>query len=251
VTDFALGEGVWIERLGSLRTAVRQELIACQLEAHVPDGAEVLDVGCGQGTQALCLARRGCRVVGVDPSVDLLSIVVAAAEASRLPIDVHRGSLHDLEALLGARTFEVVCAHGLLMYLPDLENAVAVLAARVAARGLLSLTFRNGAALAFRPGVRHQWQAALEAFDSVSYVNELSVSATAHDRAQVTGVVERLGFHLEAWYGVRVFTESAAVDQTPDAADFATLLRVEEIAGQRDPYRQVASQIHLIARRND
>ncbi len=46
---FAAGEATWVERLGNLRNAVRQELIGRQLDDHVRAGVTVLDVGCGQG----------------------------------------------------------------------------------------------------------------------------------------------------------------------------------------------------------
>ncbi|UUZ46405.1 methyltransferase domain-containing protein [Janibacter limosus] len=71
--EFAVGEDLWVERLANLRNSVRQELIARQLGEHVHNGSRVLDVGCGQGTQAIRLAQRGCDVVGVDPSTDLLA----------------------------------------------------------------------------------------------------------------------------------------------------------------------------------
>ncbi len=38
------------------------------LDAVVPCGARVLDIGCGTGTDAQHLTRRGCDVVGFDPS---------------------------------------------------------------------------------------------------------------------------------------------------------------------------------------
>ncbi|XEC96480.1 class I SAM-dependent methyltransferase [Paenibacillus tarimensis] len=47
----------------------------------LPEGAEVLDVGCGMGRHALALADYGCRVTGIDLSEPLLE------EALRRDID--------------------------------------------------------------------------------------------------------------------------------------------------------------------
>ncbi len=247
---FAAGEAAWVERLGNLRNEVRQELIGRQLDDHVRDGAHVLDVGCGQGTQAIRLARRGCRVVGVDPSDDLLERFESGARAAGLDVEASRGRLGDLDALLGDRRFDVVCAHGLLMYLDDTGTALEQLAARLESDGILSVTFRNGAALAFRPGMRRQWQATVDAFDAVSYVNELGVRARAERLDDVAGQLHRQGLTVDAWYGVRVFTDPASADERAvDSEDFEDLIRAEQMAGSRDPYRQLASQIHLIARK--
>lgn len=109
---FAAGEVTWVERLGKLRNAVRQELIGRQLDDHVRDGVSVLDVGCGQGTQAIRLARRRCTVVGVDPSNDLLERFESDARVAGLDVDLRPGRLDDLDAVLGDRRFDVVCAHG-------------------------------------------------------------------------------------------------------------------------------------------
>lgn len=135
------------------------------------------------------------------------------------------------------------------MYLDDPDAALAELAARLQPDGILSVTFRNGAALAFRPGMRRQWQAAVEAFDAVTYVNELGVDARAEHLDDIAGHLTRRGLIIDAWYGVRVFTDPAAGDErVGDGEDFDHLIRAEQMAGSRDPYRQLASQIHLITR---
>src|SRR5689334_15920689 len=77
-SGFAAGEGIWRARLGTLRQVVRQELVWRQLSAHLPEslrrpGRRVLDVGCGQGTQLLRLARSGHAVTGLDSSAALLA----------------------------------------------------------------------------------------------------------------------------------------------------------------------------------
>ncbi len=247
--SFAAGEKIWFQRLGNLRNVVRQELIGRQLDGHVRDGVSVLDVGCGQGTQAIRLARRGCTVVGVDPSHELLGRFAAGALAAGVDVDMRRGRLDDLDAVLGDRSFDVVCAHGLLMYLDDPDTALAQLAERLEPGGILSVSFRNGAALAFRPGMRRQWQAAVEAFDARTYGNELGVEARAERLDDITRYLTKRGLTVDAWYGVRVFTDPAPPDERAiEGEDFESMIRAEQFAGSRDPYRQLASQIHLIAR---
>lgn len=250
MTLFSAAEGTWVERLGGLRSLVRQESIARQIECHVPSRHTVLDVGCGQGTQAIRLAERGCTVVGVDPSTALLEQLRAAAHAGGLQVQTCVGSLEDLPVLLDDRRFEVVCAHGLLMYLEDTAAALAMLASYTTPDGLLSVTFRNGAALAYRPALRGQWRAATEALRTKTYVNELGVTATAHTLENITGCLTELGFAVVQWYGVRVFTDPMPADQPPPPEpDLRRLLDVEYEASRRDPYRHFGSQIHVVAQR--
>ena len=254
MAGFVGAEQVWARRLGSLRNVVRQELIARQLAEHVAPGMTVLDVGCGQGTQALRLAAVGCRVTGIDPSPSLLELLRADAADAGADVEVLEGGLIDVAGILPGRRFDVVCAHGLLMYLDDRHTALKALTAALAPTGLLSVTFRNGAALAFRPGLRHDWPAALTAFDASAYVNELGVQARSDTLAEVTADLATLDMSVRSWYGVRVFTDADAADEPvpTDPGRLSALLEAEDRAGRTDPYRQLASQLHVIAavRRN-
>jgi S-adenosylmethionine-dependent methyltransferase len=221
-----------------------------QLADHARAGMTVLDVGCGQGTQAIELARLGCIVTGVDPSSELRHACARNATEHGVGIELLAGRIEDLAQILYGRTFDLVCAHGLLMYLDDRAAAVATLAQRVAPGGKLSITFRNGDALAMRPGLRREWSAALDAFETKTYVNELGVEATADRLEDVTADLHVVGLHVEAWYGVRVFNDAVSSDMNvPDNEDLSALLDAEDRAGRRDPYRWMASQFHVIARR--
>jgi S-adenosylmethionine-dependent methyltransferase len=55
---------------------------------------------------------------------------------------------------------------------------------------------------------------------------------------------------VRAWYGVRVFTDTAATDAVvPGEPALTELLACEERAGATDPYRRVAALTHVIAHR--
>ncbi|WP_018348559.1 methyltransferase domain-containing protein [Longispora albida] len=253
---FAGGEERWRARLGTLRQVVRQEVVARQVAFHVPDlpPRRVLDAGCGQGTQALALARRGHLVTGLDTSAQLLGDFRAAVE--REPQEVAgrvrliRGEAEAAAELSGPGSFDVVLCHGVLMYLPDPGRLLDTLARVVAPAGIVSLLVRNGDALAMRPGLLGDWGAAREAFDGVTYRNRIGVDAGADRLAGLTAELARRQLSLAQWYGVRVFTDAAGNDAPlPDQATLEAIVDCEERAGRTDPYRHVAALLHLVATR--
>ena len=255
-TAFTAGEQQWQTRLGKLRDVVRQELVARQLGAELPPPpVPVVDLGCGQGTQALRLARRGYQVTGVDASADLLvqferDLAAEPAEV-RARVRVERGLIEHWAERGVLSPAAVVLCHGVLMYQADPEPVLRAIAGLTAPGGMVSLLVRNGDALAMRPGLLGDWAACAEAFDSDQYANRIGVTARADRLADLTGRLAGHGLELTAWYGVRVFTDMASGDASPpdSPGELEALLDCEERAGRTDPYRRVAALTHLIARR--
>ncbi|PWJ25008.1 methyltransferase family protein [Branchiibius hedensis] len=248
MSAFTGSEQIWSSRLGSLRNVVRQHVIAEQLAGHVHGVATVLDIGCGQGTQAIRLAQRGLTVTGIDPATDLLDQLHEAAATAGVRVRSLMGDLHSLADTLRGESFDLVCAHGLLMYLPDPAAALNDLVARAQSGGLLSFTVRNGDALAYRPGIRGDYSGALASFDNLAYRNELGADARAHTLEQVVGWCADLGLSIESWYGVRVLTDGLPASVSPEDVDLESCLAAEVEAGRRDPYRRFGSMLHFIAR---
>lgn len=249
MASFESGERLWVERLGNLRNVIRQEVIARQLADHVRPGMSVLDVGCGQGTQGVRLAQGGCAVTGVDPSAELLARFSTSAESADVSVELLHGTLDDLDALLGTRRFDLVCAHGVLMYIEDRTAAVARLADRVSGAGArLSITVRNGHALAMRPGLRGDWNGAIAAFGAEGYTNEIGAEARADRLEDVSADLELAHMEVVNWSGVRVFNDAVSADAAPPrGTELEQLLDAEDLAGRRDPYRWMASQLHIVA----
>jgi SAM-dependent methyltransferase len=265
---FAPAGPTWLAHLGNLRNVVRQELVARQLAGQLlehftgsPGGTaglplpplRVLDVGCGQGTQALRLAQAGHLVTGLDPDPVTLGAAQAALAAESPEVRAHTrllvGDGRQCGRWFDPGSFDVVLCHGVLMYLPEPGPLLASLARVLAPGGLLSVVVRNGGALAMRAGLAGDWRGALQAFDSTSaYTNRLGVAARADRLEDLMVTLAGMDVPLRQWYGVRVFTDAAA-DDAPLPADgrqLAQLLDAEERAGREDPYRQVAALLHLV-----
>jgi SAM-dependent methyltransferase len=236
---------------------VRQELVARQLDEQIagrfPVGQRlrVLDVGMGQGTQALRLARAGHQVTGLEQDAQMLAVAREALavepEGIRGRVRLIEGDGHETGVHFLPGSFDVVLCHGVLMYVEEPDPLLAGLARMLAPGGLLSLLVRNADALAMRPGLSGDWTSTLAAFDTATYVNRLGLAVRADRLATLTSTLAGIGAPLHAWYGVRLFTDTAAdgaaVPEDPD--DVESLLVAEERAGRTDPYRQVAALLHL------
>ncbi|WP_261994157.1 methyltransferase domain-containing protein [Streptomyces sp. t39] len=239
-----------------LRNIVRQELVARQLEeqisARYPVGQRlrVLDVGMGQGTQALRLARAGHAVTGIESDAVMLDAARQALsgepEGIRERVRLVEGDGRDTGVHFLPGSFDVVLCHGVLMYVAEADAMLAGLARMLAPGGLLSLLVRNGDALAMRAGLAGDWAGAQAAFTSDTYTNRLGLTVRADRLDALTATLEGINAPLHAWYGVRVFTDGAGEDAvTPPADELQRLLAAEERAGRTDPYRRVAALLHL------
>ena len=250
---FESAVAAWLAGLGLVRDAVRQELVRRQLAVNLPANGEplrVLDAGCGQGTQAIALAGLGHHVVGIDLSDALLE--AARGTAALQPTEVRRRLdfvAGDLLALGDQHMehYDLVCCHGVAMYLPSLDDTVRALVRACRPHGIVSLLTRNRSGIAMRAGMRGEWAAALEGFDARSYDNRLGVTdVRADEPSEVRAALAAAGAVCTAWYGVRLFTDHWG--QEPPGDDFTELLAAEEEAGRRDPYRSLAALTHTIAR---
>ncbi|MBB6669995.1 class I SAM-dependent methyltransferase [Cohnella nanjingensis] len=68
-----------------------QELVAFVASMDLPPNIAVLDVGCGAGSEAIFLAKRGYRVIGVDLSAAALNIARERANRAEVQVDWRQG----------------------------------------------------------------------------------------------------------------------------------------------------------------
>jgi S-adenosylmethionine-dependent methyltransferase len=265
-STFGDGRSAWLGRLGNVRNVVRQEMISRQLDKHLQtSAARILDVGAGQGTQSIRLARAGHRVLAVEPDRRMRDIFAAALSAQpaevRARVTVREGSVGNLGAVTGGQVYDAVLLLGVLMYLQASEPVIAELAAHVSPGGLLALAARTTTSAVWRPAARQDWRAALAAFgeyDSavaegrdMRYVNEIGAPARADDLDALMTSATAHGLVLENWYGVRIAVDPEELDPAPPSEpdELDALLDVEERLGATDPYRQLSQLAHLILRK--
>ncbi len=81
--------------------------------------SRALDIGCGQGRHSLFLARRGQKVDALDPSIEAVRAVRAAAKRDDLQIHTIHGGFEDLEPVPGG--YGAIVVFGLI---PDLSRTM-------------------------------------------------------------------------------------------------------------------------------
>ena len=117
------------------------------LETTFPKGANILDVGCGTGTEALWLAERGRKVFAVDSSPLMLDAMSRQAAASGVQISsrlLRAGDLLSLVADHGDASFDgAYSSFGALNTESDLAPAITALSRLVRPRGRIVLSVMN------------------------------------------------------------------------------------------------------------
>jgi SAM-dependent methyltransferase len=81
----------------------------------------ILEVGCGQGREAIKLARNGYHVVAFDLSPTAISIAQAKARAANVSIDFHEGNA-SYPLPHKNKTFQGIFAHLSLHYFDDITT---------------------------------------------------------------------------------------------------------------------------------
>src|SRR5918999_662066 len=110
------------------------------LEA-LPAGGTLLDVGCGAGATSLPLAGRASRIVGVDPSEEMLSAFVDGVENAGIEARAQLGTWPDVAPRVDPADV-VVCGH-VLYNVQDLEPFARALSDRARRRAVVEITARH------------------------------------------------------------------------------------------------------------
>jgi SAM-dependent methyltransferase len=195
------------------------------LQAHYlrlfRSGDRVLDVGCGTGTDALALARRGIRVVGVDGSPGMIAQLTAKSAAERLDhlVEAHVLRIAHLGRLTGP--FDgLISAFAGLSTEPDL-GAFEVDAARlVRGGGRMVLHLLNRFSVWEWLGLtsRRQWQAAstlhLRSARSFTIGNQ-AVPHTLYSARELYARVFRTRFILRGAYSLGALRPPHTVRRVP------------------------------------
>ncbi|WP_047894345.1 methyltransferase domain-containing protein [Micromonospora sp. RV43] len=232
------------------RTAAIWSVLRAELDRRAGERLSVLDVGGGTGGFAVPLAEAGHRVTVVDASPDALAALTRrAAEAG--VADRVRATQGDADALTGLvepATVDLVLCHSVLEVVDDPEPVMSALVTALRPDGAASVLVAGRAAAVFGRAMNGQLDAAAAlAADPHGTTGGRDTLRRRYDAADASALLTAAGLVVEEIHGVRVLADllPAAVADGQQAA----LVELERALAARSPYRDLAAQLHLFARR--
>ncbi|GIH19036.1 class I SAM-dependent methyltransferase [Rugosimonospora africana] len=210
----------------------------------------VVDVGGGTGGFAVPLAETGHRVTVVDASPDALAALTRrAAEAGVAGrVAAIQGDGDRLAELVPAGSADLILCHSLLEVVDDPAEVVHALAATLRPGGALSVVVANRAAAVLSRAMNGHLDAAGALLrDPDGRAGPGDKLRRRFDPAEAAALLGAAGLTVEKIQGVRVLADlvpGGVADADPDA-----LLAFELAAAELPPYRDIATALHVYARK--
>ena len=245
-----------MERRGSTRTAAVWEVLRAEVEraAAVRPVLSVVDVGGGTGGFAVPLARQGHQVTVVDASPDALAALTRRAAEAGVGARVHavQGDADALADLVEPGSADIVLCHSVLEVVDSPADVAAALAATLrpgtggAPGGAASVVVASRIAAVLARAMAGQLDTATALLrDGTSGARDTLRRRFDVDTA--TSLLTKAGLSVDEVHGVRVVADlvpGGVAEREHDA-----LVAFELAVAGLSPFRDIATQLHLLARR--
>jgi S-adenosylmethionine-dependent methyltransferase len=254
----------------SVRTAVVWDVVRAALEAikrdsgpdlHPSPGAlDIVDVGGGTGGFAVALARLGHRVTVVDPSPDALAALERRAAEAGVSGSVRaaQGDLATVFEVTPPESADAVLCHGVLEFVDDPAEGCRTAAGLLRPGGVASILAANRTAVVLARALGGHVAEALAALrDPDGRFGGHDPVPRRFGEQALRDLVAQSGLNVRSMHGVRIFADlvPASASDTPPgggpAASAGDLLALEVAAAALPEFRPMATQLHVLAGRDD
>lgn len=232
------------------RTAVVWAVLRQELRRRAGQQLAVLDVGGGTGGFAVPLAEAGHRVTVVDANPDALAALTRRAAEAGVADRVRavQGDGDALAGLVEPAGVDLVLCHAVLEVVDDPATVVAAIATALRPGGAASVLVANRAAAVLSRAMNgHLDVAAALLADPQGHGGARDTLRRRYDAASAAALLDAAGLRVEQIHGVRVL--AGLLPATAAESDPQALLDLELAVAAQPPYRDIAAQLHLFARR--
>ena len=207
-----------------------------------------VDCGGGSGRRAVPLALHGAEVTVIDASIDALAILHRRALEAGVADYVHgtQADVEDLSELLEASSVDLVLLHNVLGDTRDPAGVVTAAAHAVAAGGYLSVVVTNPAAVVIARALSGDLHGALSELTAQDDPRHRGLDFTL-----LTDLVQAAGLDVVSTLGLDAISSmipGAVLEGQPGVAQ--SLAELDRRTSSQSPFREIAGQLHLLARRH-
>jgi SAM-dependent methyltransferase len=237
----------------SVRTAVVWQVLRREIDraATTRPRLSVVDVGGGTGGFAVPLARDGHDVTVVDASPDALAALNRRAAESGVGDRVRavQGDADALADLVEPGSADLVLCHSVLEVVDSPSDVATALAGTLRPGGAASVLVANRAAAVLARAAAGQLDLAIALLrDPDGRAGERETIRRRYDVESATKLLTKAGLTVDEVHGVRV-----VADLVPGGIaerEHEALAAFELAAAALSPFRDVATLLHLLARRD-
>jgi S-adenosylmethionine-dependent methyltransferase len=213
---------------------------------------DIVDVGGGTGGYAVPLARAGHRVTVVDASPDALAALTRRVAEDSGPVTNGRivavqGDVDALGEVAPPGSADLVLCHSVLEVVDSPAAAVKAIAATLRPGGAASVIVANLAAAVLARAISGHLDAAHALLtDPTGSTGPADRLRRRFDAPSASALLTGAGLAVEQIHGVRVIAD--LVPGVVLDSEQERLRAIEALAATLPPYRDVATQLHLLAR---
>jgi SAM-dependent methyltransferase len=236
--------------LVTARTAAVWTVLHRELQRHAGRELTVLDVGGGTGGFAVPLAEAGHRVTVVDASPDALAALTRRAAETGVAERIHavQGDGDALAGLVAPASVDLILCHAMLEVVDDPAGVVTAIAAALRPGGAASILVAGRAAAVLNRALGGHLDLAAELLsDPDGRIRGRDTLRRRYDVEGAAALLSAAGLTVEEVHGVRVLAD--LLPSPVLEADPQKLLELELAVASRPPFRDIAAQLHLFARR--
>lgn len=232
------------------RTTVVWEVLLREVNRAGRAPLRVVDVGGGTGGFAVPLASSGHDVTVVDASPDALAALTRRATDAGVADRVRaiQGDADALAELLPTESADIVLCHSVLEVVDSPAEAARAIAGTLRRGGAASVIVANRVAAVLSRAMGGHLDVAMDLLrDAEGHSGVRDTLRRRFDTESASALLTKAGLVVEEVHGVRVVADlvpAAVLEREHEA-----LVAFELATAALSPYRDVANQIHLLARR--
>ncbi len=234
---------------------LRYRVARANLKPHLPQPpARILDLGGGNGLDAVPFAKDGFKVSVMDFSTEMITQgkLLAEAEGVADKMVFAVGDATQLADHFPQPIFDAVLCHNVLQYVTEPTAVLTAVYNTLKPNGVLSLIITNPHTETLGLALReYDMQAALENIGKrQKYVELFGTKIQQYTDNELITMLTSTGFSVEAQYGIRCICDFMADNERKfDPGFYEQLEALEMAVRDKRPYLSLARFYHFIGKK--